>query len=751
MALKENQGRDVEEASVPSDGRKGAPARRRAPGPSQADSLKAEAFNIWSFAGTLVGWAFLLLGQRVLAPMEGLAKMCTWAALLLLFASFGQRLWAMMDAPADRRDSARAFAVLSAVGIAALVLYGTTTDWGHEVFGIARPKAGEDDAFTNVIHVTWIALFVASVVPTILGEIARQSMLRAPRIESRRIIAAVVGGLAIAFALVYGALFTYGAGKVEWSADFSFFRAAAPSESTANMLATVEEPVKVRLYFPPQSEVGQKVERYLADLNARTGKLEVAAHDRLLVPDLAKEDKVRQDGVVVVARGAQTEQLTIGVEEARAANTLRKLDGEFQTVLLKVLRAKRTAYLTVGHGELNEETDKQTRRTVNLAREILQSQNYGIKNLGLKEGLGSQVPDDATVVFVLGPSTPFSDAEIETLKRYADGGGALFIALDPESREPELARVAEIVGVKWSPDLVINDQILFAVDRTSSDKKNLAAGSFSAHASVSSLMKLSQRGAAVLLAGAGPLEPIEGRGYKVDPAVKSPPQSYLDLNGNWSFDADSEKKAVFNLVVAATRALDPGAEPKKGPEARAIVVGDAGAFTDPFMQFAQTNQLLFLDAFRWLGGEESFIGGAITDEEDIRIVHTQDEDQLWFYGTIVVVPGMVLGLGLLFTRRRRHKTGPHTTNEGDRPRPGPEKGSGGTRRAKARPRGERDGDAKPIVDEPQDDDDSVSDEPSNEDAPSDEASNHDDEELSDEASNDDEDDEVGSEDEEKRP
>jgi hypothetical protein len=180
-------------------------------------------------------------------------------------------------------------------------------------------------------------------------------------------------------------------------------------------------------------------------------------------------------------------------------------------------------------------------------------------------------------------------------------------------------------------------------------------------------------------------------------------------------------------------------------------VGDAGAFTDPFMQFAQTNQLLFLDAFRWLGGEESFIGGAITDEEDIRIVHTQDEDQLWFYGTIVVVPGMVLGLGLLFTRRRRHKTGPHTTNEGDRPRPGPEKGSGGTRRAKARPRGERDGDAKPIVDEPQDDDDSVSDEPSNEDAPSDEASNHDDEELSDEASNDDEDDEVGSEDEEKRP
>src|SRR5690606_14863950 len=94
MALKDGEQRDTPEASVPSEGRKGAPARRRAPaaGPSQAGAFNgagfiADGFNIWAFAGTLVGWGFLLLGQRVLAPMEGLAKMCTWAAILLLFAS----------------------------------------------------------------------------------------------------------------------------------------------------------------------------------------------------------------------------------------------------------------------------------------------------------------------------------------------------------------------------------------------------------------------------------------------------------------------------------------------------------------------------------------------------------------------------------------------------------------------------------------------------------------------------------------
>src|SRR5690606_20425106 len=139
----------------------------------------ADAYNLWAFVGTLAGWTFLLLGQRVLTAMEGLSTICTWVAILLLFASFGQRLWAMMGAPPDRRTSARAFAILSALGIAALVLYGTTTDWGREAFGIEKPRAGEPDPFADVIDVTWIALLVTSVLPTILGEIARQSMIRA--------------------------------------------------------------------------------------------------------------------------------------------------------------------------------------------------------------------------------------------------------------------------------------------------------------------------------------------------------------------------------------------------------------------------------------------------------------------------------------------------------------------------------------------------------------------------------------------
>ena len=62
------------------------------------------------------------------------------------------------------------------------------------------------------------------------------------------------------------------------------------------------------------------------------------------------------------------------------------------------------------------------------------------------------------------------------------------------------------------------------------------------------------------------------------------------------------------------------------------------------------NQVLFVDAMRWLVGEESW-SGEVNNEEDIRIEHTKQQDLAWFYATIFGVPGLVLGGGLLIRRR----------------------------------------------------------------------------------------------------
>ena len=624
----------------------------------------AEKFNVHAFAGTLGSWVLILIGQRVLDADDGKSMMFTALGVVGLVVCFGQRIWATMGVADDRRASAQLFAVLNGLGLVALALYAATTDWGRDLVGMERPKVGQPDDFGEIGTVVWVALLVTSLLPSILGELARRSMLRAERVESRRVIAAVVSGVALSFAVTYGALFTYTAGKMEVFADFSYFRVARPSDSTARMLDSLDEPLKIRLYFPTHSEVRTKVERYFQELGKKTPKLEVEVLDRLLVPDRAKEDKVRKDGVIVLQRDQMTQTLDIGTEEDRAANKLKQLDGEFQKVLLKAMRDKGVVYLTVGHGELNESTDRKSMRTVRILRQLVESQNHSLKNLGLSQGLGSAVPDDADVVLVLGPTEPFSEAEVESLKRYGEGGGKLLLALDPDA-QVDLAPLAAAVGLSWRDKLVVNDKVLFPMKRNESDKKVLVAKRFSSHASVSTLSKLAARGAAVLIPGGAPLDKLEGadKALRIDFTVKSVPGSYVDEDGSFSYDKDTEKKATYNLAAAVSRPVAPtegGAKDDKktpgtsGPEMRAFVIGDADVFTDPVMDYAKTNRLLFLEALRWLHGEESF-SGEISETEDKRIVHTKAEDQLWFYTAILGVPSLVLGAGLMLTRRRRRK------------------------------------------------------------------------------------------------
>jgi hypothetical protein len=67
------------------------------------------------------------------------------------------------------------------------------------------------------------------------------------------------------------------------------------------------------------------------------------------------------------------------------------------------------------------------------------------------------------------------------------------------------------------------------------------------------------------------------------------------------------------------------------------------------------NRLMLMDALRWLGGEDSF-AGEVNDEQDVRIEHSKQGDQAWFYSTIVGVPALVLFAGLAVSRRSRRTT-----------------------------------------------------------------------------------------------
>jgi hypothetical protein len=337
-----------------------------------------------------------------------------------------------------------------------------------------------------------------------------------------------------------------------------------------------------------------------------------------------------------------------------AAAKLKTLDADFQKALLKVMRKDRVAYLTVGHGEINESRSEQAEgRSAKGLRKLFESQSYQVKDLGLTQGLGNEIPADASTVVVLGPTQPFLPEEVAALRRFAEQGGHLFLGLDPDAKI-DLSSLADIVGLTFSPVPIVHDTALVRRRYNKSDRAIVVTNRFSSHASVSTLSRNSSR-LAVVFPGASSLDKKPGASdFKIDFAVKSLPSVFADANENLEKDPD-EKHGVVNLAAAVTRSVPRPADykGKDPPELRAFVMADADVVSDAAFSL-EPNVLLAADVIRWLGGEESF-SGAISNSEDVRIEHTKQKDAAWFYATILGAPGLVLGFGLVVTRRRKSK------------------------------------------------------------------------------------------------
>jgi hypothetical protein len=674
----------------------------------------------WVFPLYAGGMALVFVGERVLSGLEKGGGAATALGVLCVVVATALRFSPRFKTGGERKSIEAVLAVLSLTGLLSLVVYFATTDAGVDKLGLGSMAVTKKEHILGVLRVLWVALVAISLIPMLFAETALWPMRRAERPESRRVRAAASAGLTLVLAAVYCALLVYAAGGLPWKADYSYFKTSRPSESTRKIAASLAEPVKVVAFFPDVNEVRNEVSGYLRELAAGMPKLQVQVTDRLLSPKLPKELRATQDGVIVFSRGSVNYTVSVGTELDAARPKLKTLDIDVLEQLLKLARARLTAYMTVGHGELNDagKAKEDPSRSASIAKALLQKQNLTLKDLGLAQGLGSEVPDDADVVLVLGPSEPFANEEIGALQRYADRGGHLFIAFEPDANTAQItspdaaspqtatpagsaapapapaasgaskkpsapsekpsatetpeaapawaAALANIAQLTYTPTVLANDHAHVRLSFNNSDQMRIISNSFSSHASVSTLSRNSSQ-AAVVFFGAGSLERAGNATAKIDFAVRAPSGSFPDRNKNYVQEKDSEKTGSFNVAAAVSRPIAGAAAPPdkdkkpadKKPESkemRAFVVADSDAFGDLVMSNVRGNQVFLADAVRWLVGEASF-AGAETSEEDVRIESTKQQDLSWFYATIFGAPCLVLAAGVVISRRSRRAGG----------------------------------------------------------------------------------------------
>ena len=631
----------------------------------------------------LAGLVAVFAGVRIFDAIVWLRLPLIVAGGLVVALVAVLRFTAWRGGEGDRRTIDAVFAFGAMGCVIAVLGFVPGSDDGLEFLGLDFEGIRERLRFKRFFQMASPILLACSLLPVLAAEwaLARGGSAGALRVDARRVRETAGNALSLALGGAALVLIGYVTSTLNRTADFSYFKTASPGESVREIVRNMDGTLEAAVFFPEVNAVKDEVLNYLRELARATGNVVVEEYDRYADPEAAAAYEVRNDGVVVLRVDGRSERLSFQLLLSEARGRLRILDSHVQQMLLQLTRERRFAYLTTGHGELNdplasEEEPEQPDITeswrpgqesrfdegppLGALRELLEFLNYEVRDIGVRRGLGDRVPDDAAMVMIIGPQRAFLEAERNSIREYLDRGGSLLVALEPDS-DFRLEEFRDRLGVDHDPAMTLNDDRHLRVTGGVSDRRNIVTNRFSAHASVTSA---SRRGVTqgIALFGPGRISVADDvEGLRTSLIVSTDPASYQDRNGNFRFDEGAEVKESFGVAAAIER--EAAAEPAEDAERadvsdmRALVYGDAEIFSDEVLVASQLNAFLVADGIRWLGREELF-SGEVVSEEDVPILHTRSENVVWFYAIIFAAPALVLALGMaaLYGRRAKGET-----------------------------------------------------------------------------------------------
>ena len=439
--------------------------------------------------------------------------------------------------------------------------------------------------------------------------------------------------------------------KTDRVTDASYLKVSNPSEGTKEIVASLAQKLDLEIFYRHDNIVLPYVLEYFEQLQSPL--IEINVFDREINPLQAEKARVSRNGQVVIRLDDRVERVIIGRDLKKANRNLRKLDQSFQTSIQRLLSKKKVVYFTVAHGEMATIREDSVYRSLKTAKKILKSQNFVIKQLVANKGAFTDIPKEAELVIIPAPTQSFSQFEADVIEEYIQRGGSLLILLDAENRKvldgvssiDYLVSMLGKMGIKFHEARIANETKYVTGTNTSADRWFGYTDHFLPHEATESLIRFENE-VKIVFRNSSYLEVSESTGWKANALFKTYSDSFPDSNLNSKFDKETEKRGRYTLAIA-TEAVTENA-------GRVLAVSDGSVISDFLMTRNVGNQVLFLDAIRWLTRDKSIVSSQ-SSEEDIRIVHRRDKHLYIFFGSIVVVPCMVLIFGFVVTRPRFKK------------------------------------------------------------------------------------------------
>lgn len=425
------------------------------------------------------------------------------------------------------------------------------------------------------------------------------------------------------------------------------------SRHTQAALKGLPGPLKVVGFFTRSTESQasrQAAENLLSEYRYHSDKFEYEFLDPETNPAKAREYEVRDAGALVFDYQGRRRQV-FGIGEQEFTGAILAVTGIEQQKI----------YFVGGHGEPDVESADQ--RGFSFARDGLTTDTYDVRTLNLNTT--GRVPEDAAVVVVTAPRTPYLESEVRILNQYLDNSGKALFMLDP-TLTPELKSVIARWGVQVKNGILVDlasnvppdatVPVTAGYDRSMVITKDLPATFFPG------------------AAGLGVEIPEDDRDHVFVAAMAvTSPQSFLETTPDKiEFTEGQDQRGPFPLALTVVAEKPIGQRPQRtGPAAplpgqvtpqitpeqlsnptRLVVFADYDFATDQFF-YSLGNSDLFLNSINWLTGSQELISIRTKPEGFRKLVVTQRIWNFILYSSVALWPlALLVAGGIVYWRRR---------------------------------------------------------------------------------------------------
>ena len=430
--------------------------------------------------------------------------------------------------------------------------------------------------------------------------------------------------------------------------DLTANRQYSLSEQTVKLLRGLTSPVKFVVF-----EQEANMERFKPRLNEyqyNSKQVSIEYIDPDKKPVQAKEYEIQAYGTVVVDYMGRRERVTTDSEQ------------DLTGALVKVLNPKeKRVYFLAGHGE--KDPTNTDRLGYSSIIDTLRRDNYQWERLIIAQT--NSIPDNATVLILAGPKTDLLEGEVELIRQYlTNKQGKLLVMLDPpeDFKKPMTFPRIDALLKEWGVNAT-NTMVVDVSGLTKVASIPVAAPPYPNHAITDRFQLIT------MFPTARAVVPLMGApsDRTAQPFVQTAARSWAETN--FASLEDTQKLApetdqgditgpvTLGVAVAVPAKADAGAKKEgeqRSPETRVAVIGDSDFVANSYLGI-EGNGDLFMNTVNWLAQQESLIAIRPKEASDRRLTMTANQMSSVAWMSIVVVPALVLGAGVVTWWRRREK------------------------------------------------------------------------------------------------